>query len=73
MSEPYRAIRETEPCKRCGEGETWTVMGPEDICIGQSWAGENAECNAEECAQELNAAFDAGRRSVSQSAKEAKP
>jgi hypothetical protein len=63
MSEAYTAFRETEPCKRCGDGESWTVKGPDDLCIGQSWTGEDAECNAQEEAQALSAAFDLGQAS----------
>lgn len=63
MVDAYTAFRDTEPCKRCGEGESWTVKGPDDVCIGQSWTGDDAECNAEEMAQALNAAYEAGRKS----------
>lgn len=56
----YVAFRETEPCHRCGEGESWTVKGPDGACIGQSWTGDDAECDAEESAQALNAAFELG-------------
>lgn len=65
VDDPYVAFRETEPCKRCGEGESWTVKGPDGACIGQSWTGDNAECNAEEEAQALNAAYELGRASTS--------
>lgn len=63
LREPYIAFKETDACARCGEGESWTVKGPDDVCIGQSWEGDEAECNAEETAQMLNAAFEAGQRS----------
>lgn len=63
-TDAYVAIQETEPCKRCGEGESWTVKGPDGVCIGQSWTGDEAECNAEEEAIALNAAYRAGRQSV---------
>lgn len=59
----YVAFRETEPCHRCGEGESWTVKGPDGACIGQSWLGDDAECDAEEMAMALNAAYDLGRAS----------
>jgi len=64
---PYSAAQETEPCKRCGEGETWGVKwreGNSEVWFGQSWTGENAECEAEEMAQALNAAFKFGRESM---------
>ena len=51
---------------RCGEGESWTVKGPDGACIGQSWTGDDAECDAEEAAQALNAAFELGRACTSQ-------
>jgi hypothetical protein len=60
----YTAFRETEPCKRCGEGESWTVKGPDGACIGHSWTGDDADCEAEEMAQMLNAAFELGRKSA---------
>jgi hypothetical protein len=59
----YTAFKETDACARCGEGESWTVKGPDGVCIGESWEGDNAECSAEEMAQALNAAFEAGRKS----------
>lgn len=62
-NDAYIAIQETEPCKRCGEGESWTVKGPDGVCIGQSWTGDDAACNAEEMAQALNAAYEAGQKS----------
>jgi hypothetical protein len=40
------------------------VKGPDGICIGQSWTGDEAECSAEEEAQALNAAFDLGYASA---------
>lgn len=66
MSDAYTAFRETEPCHRCGEGESWTVKGPDGACIGQSWTGDEADLNAEETAQMLNAAFELGRVSQSE-------
>ena len=63
MTDAYTAFQETEPCKRCGEGESWTVKGPDGLCIGQSWTGDDAECHAEEAAQMLNAAFELGEQS----------
>lgn len=62
-ADAYVAFQETEPCKRCGEGESWTVKGPDGACIGQSWTGDDAECNADETAGALNAAFALGRAS----------
>jgi hypothetical protein len=58
----YQPFKETDACARCGEGESWTVKGPDGLCIGQSWEGEEAECNAIETAEMLNAAFEAGKR-----------
>jgi hypothetical protein len=65
VPDAYTAFKETDACARCHEGESWTVKGPDGVCIGQSWEGDDAECNAEETAQMLNAAFEAGKRSVS--------
>lgn len=39
----YVALQDIEPCKRCGEGETWSVKGPGEVWIGQSWRGDSAE------------------------------
>lgn len=61
LREPYIAFKETDACARCGEGESWTVKGPDDVCIGESWTGDDAECEAEEMAQALNGAYEAGR------------
>ena len=63
-SEAYTAVLETEACARCHEGETWTVKGPDGLCIGQSWAGDEAQCNALETAEMLNGAFETGKRSA---------
>lgn len=62
MTKAYTAFQETEPCKRCGEGESWTVKDPHSMCIGKSFEGEDAEANAEELAQMLNEAFEFGQR-----------
>ena len=57
----YTAFKETEACKRCGGGESWTIKGPDGLCIGSSWEGDDAECRAEEWAQELNRAYELGK------------
>lgn len=62
MTDAYTAFKETDACARCHEGESWTVKGPDGACIGQSWEGDDAECSAEEEAQALNAAFEAGKQ-----------
>ena len=61
--EAYAAFKETDACVRCGEGETWTVKGPDGLCIGQSWEGDEAECSALETAEMLNGAYRLGRES----------
>jgi hypothetical protein len=57
----YEAVKDAPACPHCGEGESWSVKGPDGALIGQSWTGDNAECEAEEMAQMLNAAFEAGK------------
>ena len=64
MTDAYVAFLETASCHRCGEGESWTVKGPDGACIGQSWTGDDADCNAEEAAQMLNVAYELGRAAV---------
>lgn len=68
----YTAILETEACARCHEGETWTVKGPDGLCIGQSWAGDEAKCNAIETAEMLNGAYGHGQLSKVSNAEEEK-
>jgi len=68
----YKAILETEACARCHEGETWTVKGPDGLCIGQSWAGDEAECNSLETAEMLNGAYCLGQQSKVSNAEEDK-
>lgn len=57
----YEVVKEKPACPHCGEGETWTVKAPDGVLIGQSWTGDDAECEAEEMAQALNGAYDLGK------------
>lgn len=66
----YKALQETEPCHRCGEGETWSVKGPDGAWIGQSWTGENSEYDAGEMASALNAAYELGMEAAERPADE---
>lgn len=64
MADAYVSFKETEACARCHEGESWTVKGPDGLCIGRSWTGDDADLNAEEMAQALNAAYILGKHAT---------
>ena len=57
----YRVIVDREECLSCGEGKLWTVMGPEETCIGESF-GE--EVDAEETMEALNHAYNKGQEAM---------
>ena len=60
---PYVVYRETDAMCRCCYGKTrgWTVLNlATAMCIGQSWFGDNGECDAGEHAEALNAAWAQG-------------
>lgn len=58
----YEVILEKSACPHCGRGESWTVKGPDDVLIGQSWEGPEGECEADETSQMLNAAYELGKK-----------
>lgn len=57
----YKVEIEHHGCGKCGNGKTYTVVGPDDVRISESWEGEEAEYEAESRARELNTAYDLGR------------
>ena len=57
---PYFIEVDVNGCEHCSGGRMWTVVGPGDIGIGQSWGDEE---HAQDIADLMNMAFDAGRES----------
>ena len=55
--EPFRVEVDKGGCERCGHGTQWTVVGPDDCYINQSF--ENKEL-VEEIADYMNQGFSAG-------------
>ncbi len=64
---PYAAIlTHDSACHRCGsKASAWSVISLETATgIGTEWQGDNAECEAEETAASLNAAWLKGRHTA---------
>jgi len=60
QAKAYQVVRESTRCALCGEGELWTVIGPDNMAIGQSF---NQKVDALEMALMLNDAFKLGKES----------
>lgn len=56
----YEPVMVTPACPHCHNGEVWSVRGPDDIFVGEDFIGGDAEFNAEEFANQLNAAYELG-------------
>lgn len=56
-TEAYRVVADSDGCPHCHAGKTWTVVGPDDVAIGQSFS---EEVDAEETAEMLNHAYMLG-------------
>jgi hypothetical protein len=56
----YTPVLDSPGCKHCKKGAVWTVVGPFDIGISESWEGDEAELTARLRADELNTAYEAG-------------
>ncbi len=55
----YVVELDKQGCECCGAGNYWTVVGPDDVGISQSFADR---CVAEDTAELMNSAFAAGRK-----------
>lgn len=64
--DPYFVEVDQNGCAHCSAGRTYGIIGPGGVALGQTWDDEEP---AQELAGHLNAAFDAGRQSVSAVAK----
>lgn len=53
----YRVVSDNKACSHCGNGGTFTVIGPNNVAIGTSFSDET---DASETASMLNAAFELG-------------
>jgi hypothetical protein len=56
----YRVEAESTPCAHCGNGGTWNVVGPDDMALGIIFTVQE---DADDVAEQMNIAFDAGRQS----------
>lgn len=56
--EPYFVEVDLNGCAECGAGRHWTVVGPDGVAIGRSFADEEFTSSL---ADDLNAAYFAGR------------
>lgn len=54
---PFVVEVDKSGCERCGHGAQWTVVGPGDVAIGQSFEDQEL---AEEIAEYMNQGFRAG-------------
>lgn len=55
--EPFRVEVEKAGCERCGHGTQWTVVGPNEVAISQSFEDQEL---AEDIAEYMNQGFRAG-------------
>src|SRR5690242_13232260 len=58
---PYRVEVDHDGCERCSCGRTWTIVGPDDYAIGQSFESQE---DAEDLARLLNAAHEYAEAAV---------
>jgi hypothetical protein len=68
MSEPpsservaYRVEQDADGCACCGDGKSWVIVGPDEVALGTSYFHRE---DADDLAEDLNSAYEAGRRSV---------
>jgi len=61
--DPYFVEVDSNGCRHCGVGRTWTVIGPNGVGASRSWEDEE---DAENFADSLNEAFWRGRTEPSQ-------
>ena len=55
--EVFRVEVEESGCERCGHGTQWTVVGPDDVAISQSFEDQEL---AEDIAEYMNQGYRAG-------------
>lgn len=58
MTTPYRVEVDKDGCETCGHGRMWTIVGPDNVALGESWGDKEF---VDDIAQLLNEAYDAGR------------
>lgn len=58
---PYSVEIDDEGCEKCQDGRTWTVIRPDGVALGTSWADEE---EAEYMAEMMNMAYKAGQESL---------
>lgn len=61
VPDAYRVIVDEIGCPHCCASRLWTVIGPDEVCEGQSWEDEDT---AQDLAERMCKAFAAGRASV---------
>jgi hypothetical protein len=56
---PYRVELDTKGCAHCGAGDSYTVVGPDDVGWGISWDKRE---DADDFADAMNAAYEQGQK-----------
>ena len=57
MSRAYRVEQQGRGCERCGHGNVWSVVGPDDIAHSVSWTEQQ---DAVDFAEAMNEAYEKG-------------
>lgn len=57
----YRVQIGSWGCSKCGNEKEWLVIQPDDVALGRTFDNPN---DAEEMAEELNRAYELGRKSA---------
>lgn len=58
---PYIVNVNSTMCKKCGEGQTWSVIGPDGLGMGKTF---DDETDAWDFAANLNWAYEAGKKAT---------
>ena len=61
---PYLVEVSVNGCAHCGVGRMWDIVGPDDTALSQSFGDQE---HAEWIAEQMNAAFRAGMRTLERS------
>lgn len=62
MRQAYRVEIDKEGCTKCGAGKIWVIIGPGEMGTG---VGYGAEEEADDVAEDLNLAFEEGKKAAS--------
>lgn len=62
MNDAYTVIVADVGCGYCGEGESYTVQGPDEVWMTEKLLGDEGKDEAKSRAYDLNTAYNLGRR-----------